>query len=599
MASASVSATASIREESATAALRKALEEVSEACADAKKFENEMEVVFESLRRAVLDAGRAEIFSGDDGTSNRQIEEFWLFLFAVRKRHSRSRRKRIAECVEVVCRSKRWASVVTSSAEVRAALDAAPELQAEFLAMLPSASPGPWQQPSGTNPWATAVQQGGPQMGAIVPPGSPGSTLDPWGRPDSVASATPSASQPASPWSSPVPPNAWPRGAPVPAPGPFQQQQHQQQQQQQQQYHQQRPQLQPPPAQQQQLGGAPVDPWGNVKGSTPTPGAVPSFPVRTSTSSSSAAPVQGSPWETQQQQQQDRSFSEKAKEGFHNAADRTRQFEQQHQIKARVAEAGRNTVQAAKDTNEKHNISGRVAHGASVAAHKSADLTKKGYHAAKETNEKHDITGKIAAGASSAASSASRGFASLKAAAMGGSQSGQSGYDEARFQSQAGQRPTQPAQQQQQQQQQQQGSMQMGYSASSSNPFESPKPSGGAPQGFKAPPMPQMPQMPQVSRQSMSSQPSNPFSSPVATDAAGKTGGGAASFGDRLNAQTDQFQKKVARNAMNSAASQYTGGAVKKVPDGASDAALDYAKKNPQQAAKIASSAARFAGRVA
>jgi len=233
----------------------------------------------------------------------------------------------------------------------------------------------------------------------------------------------------------------------------------------------------------------------------------------------------------------------------------------------KAGEAGKATWQVAKEQDDKHDISGKVGHGACVAAHKTKDGIVVGAHktrefdqkyqvsatvaegarnaakAMKQTNDKHNITGKVAHGsyvaASATASGVSKGYNALKAARSGDQQQPP--------------QPPQPPQQQQQPPQQQQ------QPTSSFNPF-------GAPQDGSA------------ASQSRPSAMAGPMGFGAANPFATQPHGTPLSTKDKM---------------VNKAASQYTGGLVSHVPPAATDAAIDYARRNPQEAARLAGSAMR------
>lgn len=64
---------------------------------------------------------------------------------------------------------------------------------------------------------------------------------------------------------------------------------------------------------------------------------------------------------------------------------------------------------------------------------------------------------------------------------------------------------------------------------------------------------------------------------------------------DMFNKRVEEAQQKAAQAAMNHAVRDATGGSIKSVPPGMSNAALSYAKKNPDNAKKALGFAARFA----
>lgn len=107
------------------ARLLESLRRIPQVCRDLKAWENEHETAFSLFRRGCLDSAsggmlEAPIFN------NHQIEDAWLFLLEMRKRHP-NRRKHIQECSRVLGASYNWSMVLHGSRKLHAILRQLPE----------------------------------------------------------------------------------------------------------------------------------------------------------------------------------------------------------------------------------------------------------------------------------------------------------------------------------------------------------------------------------------------------------------------------------------------------------------------------------------
>mmetsp|Transcript_122500 Transcript_122500/g.354073 ORF Transcript_122500/g.354073 Transcript_122500/m.354073 type:complete len:532 (+) Transcript_122500:89-1684(+) len=520
--------------------LKEVLRDVSRALADSVVWENGYDTIFEILRRTIMRLGRGGTLDLEPVTDD-QIRDCWIFLLQVRRLH-RTRRRRVAECLPPIRECHRWMRVFSESQQVQEAMSALDEeAHMEMLqGTIPdedSPSPPP-VAPGSNNPWGAPQQQQQQQH------------RDPWAAGGGGGGAAKPAAGANNPWGAP-------RRADAPAAGgtgaasannPFR------------------------TAAAQGGKGAPLG--DQAPSAWPAGGGYPSEAPGDQEGSRAGqvgAKVAGNvrnAAHSLREANERHDVTGKIGRGTHAAVDKTKEFNEKHQVTHKVAEAGRNTVQAAKDANREHDITGKVAHGTAVAAKKTAEVSKQAFNAARETNQKHDITGKISTGASNAASAAKeanqkhditgkigrgavtvgsgvvKGFSAVKEAACGGSQK-------------------QLHEQQGQQQQHQ-------APPRASNPF-------GAPAAAPEP------------RQSA---PTNPWAQ---TAAGPSPSGGPHAFAAQLDQRSQGMQQKFAQKAANTAATKYTGGLVTSVPPGVSNAALDYAKKNPKDAAKFVQGAAKMA----
>lgn len=105
--------------------LLESLKAIPRVCWDKKAWENEHEEVFALFRRGCLDSKgngmlEAPIYS------NRCIEDAWIFLTEISRRHP-NRRAHIQECARALGTSYNWCLVLRGSQRVRAALEELPE----------------------------------------------------------------------------------------------------------------------------------------------------------------------------------------------------------------------------------------------------------------------------------------------------------------------------------------------------------------------------------------------------------------------------------------------------------------------------------------
>lgn len=219
-----------------------------------------------------------------------------------------------------------------------------------------------------------------------------------------------------------------------------------------------------------------------------------------------------------------------------------------HDITGKISTATKKTAEAAKETNDKHDITGKLGHGASVAAHKTKDGVVIAAHKTREFDQKYQVSTAVADGARSAAQAMKETNAkhNITGKVAQGASTAASGVAKgiSSLRNPSADRPQEPAAQK---------------PAASFNPFGAPQDAwasdGGRTQGLPA---------------------ANPFAT--------QPHGGSQPHGGQVS-----MKDKV----VNKAATHYTGGLVTHVPPAVSDAAIDYAKRNPQQAANMASSAVK------
>ncbi|KAF4726223.1 G patch domain-containing protein 1, partial [Perkinsus olseni] len=99
-------------------------------------FENSKERAFQTFRRGCLDLKKD--VSATEGLESTKIDDWmiencWLFLFELAK--ARLRRKHILECMEILCTSDRWKSMLDGNDRVRAKMA---ELDDTFIQSLVS-----------------------------------------------------------------------------------------------------------------------------------------------------------------------------------------------------------------------------------------------------------------------------------------------------------------------------------------------------------------------------------------------------------------------------------------------------------------------------
>eukprot|EP00438_Fugacium_kawagutii_P010659 Skav207404 [mRNA] locus=scaffold646:63032:65532:+ [translate_table: standard] len=92
---------------------------------DIKAWENEHENVFTLFRQGCLDGAKSKILEAAL-YNNRQIEDAWLFLMEMRRRH-RNRKKHVQECARVLGASYNWSIVLEGSRKILEALNDLPE----------------------------------------------------------------------------------------------------------------------------------------------------------------------------------------------------------------------------------------------------------------------------------------------------------------------------------------------------------------------------------------------------------------------------------------------------------------------------------------
>lgn len=527
------------------AALQHALAEVSQAISERKALENGLETVFELLRRAVIEAAKFDLLDCDWCTDV-QIEEAWLFLMEVRMRH-RNRRKRIAECINVLKSSRRWSIAFRTSAAIHDAMEKlGKDVSLEFAEIAQDFRDG--DAGSGGNPWAQAygVQSNRDEILQASHASLP--CRDPWG------SAAKDAGYPPGPWDTNANLDPW-ASSPQTCKNPWSQSQ------------------------------AAAGPSGG------------GFASSCGTLRKPALPAQN-PWAAEQptaygnrcipDAEHIKNVQSKADAGnslfaaayapcgkLGQKVQENPVVDEKQSIAGKLAqgtavamkktsEGAQVTYQAAKATNEKHKITGKITTGVSTAwqtskefeqkhqiGARTAEMGRSGVKAAKESNQKHDVTGKVAKGFTVAASGVSKGFQQAKKAVSSTAPVGQTCQQTS---------PKQP-----------------GY-----NPF-------GAPQ------------------QQVSLHVANPVCQTVPKPAGynpfvrqGESESKAAPIADlrgRFEQKSQTFQQGIAQNAANAAARKYTGGAVTTVPPGMSNAALGYAKRHPKEATQFAHSAAKFAAK--
>lgn len=112
--------------------LLESLRRIPPVTADIKAWENDHEDVFSLFRRGCLD-GLTEGMLEAPIYHNRQIEDAWLFLFEMRRRHP-NRRKQVVECATSLGASYNWSMVLHGSRKIRASLESMlPAVQKEIL----------------------------------------------------------------------------------------------------------------------------------------------------------------------------------------------------------------------------------------------------------------------------------------------------------------------------------------------------------------------------------------------------------------------------------------------------------------------------------
>jgi len=92
---------------------------------DIKAWENEHENVFSLFRQGCLDGAKSKILEAAL-YNNQQIEDAWLFLLEMRRRH-RNRRRHVQECVHVLGASYNWSMVLEGSRKILEALNDLPQ----------------------------------------------------------------------------------------------------------------------------------------------------------------------------------------------------------------------------------------------------------------------------------------------------------------------------------------------------------------------------------------------------------------------------------------------------------------------------------------
>eukprot|EP00913_Durusdinium_trenchii_P002390 g2206.t2 len=92
---------------------------------DIKAWENQHENVFSLFRQGCLDAANSNILEAPL-YNNRQIEDAWLFLLEMRRRH-KNRGKHVQECARVLGASYNWSIVLQGSKKVLEALNDLPQ----------------------------------------------------------------------------------------------------------------------------------------------------------------------------------------------------------------------------------------------------------------------------------------------------------------------------------------------------------------------------------------------------------------------------------------------------------------------------------------
>lgn len=100
------------------------LSKISHVSTSVVAWENEHEIAFSLFRRGCLDSCNTEILEAPL-YNNRQIEDAWLFLFEIARRHP-NRRKHINECAAALGASYNWSIVLYGSRKIRSTLQELP-----------------------------------------------------------------------------------------------------------------------------------------------------------------------------------------------------------------------------------------------------------------------------------------------------------------------------------------------------------------------------------------------------------------------------------------------------------------------------------------
>ncbi|CAE8662728.1 unnamed protein product, partial [Polarella glacialis] len=164
--------------------LLEALRRIPTVYYDIKAWENEHELAFSLFRRGCLDGAASGTLEAPI-YNNRQIEDAWLFLLEMRRRHF-NRRKHIQECARILGASYNWSMVLHGSKKVQDALRELPEdirmevlEDAEALDLLPVVTPNHQARggsldgtpPGGLSPGSTLPSAQAPWPSATTPEG--------------------------------------------------------------------------------------------------------------------------------------------------------------------------------------------------------------------------------------------------------------------------------------------------------------------------------------------------------------------------------------------------------------------------------------------
>jgi len=105
--------------------LLEAIRRIPSVYYDIKAWENEHEKVFSQFRKGCLDGAKSDMLEAPI-YNNRQIEDAWLFLLEMRRRHF-NRRKHVQECARILGASYNWTIVLSGSKKVLEALKDLPQ----------------------------------------------------------------------------------------------------------------------------------------------------------------------------------------------------------------------------------------------------------------------------------------------------------------------------------------------------------------------------------------------------------------------------------------------------------------------------------------
>lgn len=330
-------------------------------------MENKKETIFELLRRSCLKSAREESLD----TVTEGIEDVWMFLLSLRK-ISPVRQRRIDECLKAVSSSERWMRSLQASAQLQELLRDSDDQCQSIL------------RPQGEADAVEAAEAGEPlEMPTPdkAPERAPGKAGNPFAKPqaDEVVQDVQAHGKVA--------------GNPFTKFG----------------------QMSPKARAGSAAFSAAFEAQSADATLAPAPAPAPAASNGASTGAAAVSAVSAGQGLTQRALQGTHSsveavrdanrhygVTEKIGQGLASAAQKTAEFEREHQVSSRAMQAARGSVDAVRDANQKYGITQKMGQGAHAA-----------YSKAREIEQKHHVTSTVASGIKNGAANVASAATSL------------------------------------------------------------------------------------------------------------------------------------------------------------------------------------------